>query len=143
MRIWIDPDKAAASNISARDILNVLRAQNAQVSAGALNQPPVFNDTGAAYQINVRAFGRLTTPEQFGDIIVKSDSQGRVTRIRDVGRVEVGAADYGTTAYMDRSNATTLLIYAQPGANSLAVEHEVLSTVEQLKKDFPPGVDAT
>src|SRR6185312_5174371 len=122
MRIWIDPDKAAASNISASDILNVLRAQNAQVSAGTLNQPPVFSDTGAAYQINVRALGRLTTPEEFGDIIVKSDSQGRVTRIRDIGRVEVGAADYGTTAYMDRSNATTLLIYAQPGAYSLAVE---------------------
>jgi len=102
MRIWIDPDKAAASNISASDILNVLRAQNAQVSAGTLNQPPVFNDTGAAYQINVRALGRLTTPEQFGDIIVKSDSQGRVTRIRDIGRVELGSVDYGSIAYADR-----------------------------------------
>src|SRR5215470_7337097 len=143
MRIWIDPDKAAASSISASDILSALRAQNAQVSAGALNQPPVFNNGGAAYQTSVEALGRLTTAEQFGDIIVKSDSQGRVTRIRDIGRVEVGAADYGTTAYVDRNNATTLLIYAQPGANSLAVEQEVLSKIEQLKKDFSPGVDAT
>ena len=141
MRIWLDPDKVAAYNLRADEVLAALRAQNLQVSAGILNQPPVPGDE--AYQINIEALGRLSTPEQFGDIIVKSDSQGRVTRIRDIGRVEVGAADYGTTAYMDRSNATTLLIYAQPGANSLAVEHEVLSTVEQLKKDFPPGVDAT
>ena len=141
MRIWLDPDMVAAYNLRADEVLAALRAQNLQVSAGILNQPPVPGDE--AYQINIEALGRLSTPEQFGDIIVKSDSQGRVTRIRDIGRVEVGAADYGTTAYMDRSNATTLLIYAQPGANSLAVEHEVLSTVEQLKKDFPPGVDAT
>jgi multidrug efflux pump subunit AcrB len=77
MRIWIDPNKAPASDISTSDILTILRAQNAQVSAGALNQPPVFSDTGSAYQINIRALGRLSTPEQFGDIIVKSDSQGR------------------------------------------------------------------
>src|SRR5262249_9814642 len=93
--------------------------------------------------INVEALGRLTTPEQFANIIVKSDSRGRVTRIRDIGRVEVGAADYGSTAYMDRYDANCLLIYAQPGANSLAVDHEVLVTIQELKKDFPPGVDAT
>src|SRR6516225_7747309 len=77
------------------------------------------------------------------DIVLKSDNRGRVTRVRDVGRVEVGAADYGNTAYMDRSNAAALLVYAEPGANSLAVEHEVLSKMEELKKHFPPGVDAT
>src|SRR3982075_661313 len=74
MRIWIDPDKAAIHDISASDILTTLRAQNAQAPPGALNQPPVFNKSGAAYQINVQALGRLTTPEQFGDIIVKSDT---------------------------------------------------------------------
>src|SRR5581483_11036156 len=67
--------------------------------------------------------------------------QGRVTRVRDIGHVEIGAADYGSTAYMDRSNGLPLLIFAQPGANSLAVEHEVLATMQSLKKDFPPGVD--
>jgi hydrophobe/amphiphile efflux-1 (HAE1) family protein len=141
MRIWLDPDRVAAYNLSATEVLAALRAQNLQVPAGILNQPPVPGDE--AYQINVEALGRLSTPEQFGDIIVKSDSLGRATRVRDIGRVEVGAADYGTTAYMDRSNATALLIYAQPGANSLAVDHEVLSKMEELKKDFPPGVDAT
>src|SRR5215470_9265637 len=141
MRIWLDPDKVAVYNLSANDVLSALRAQNLQVSAGILNQPPAPSDE--AYQINVEALGRLSRAEQFADIVLKSDSRGRVTRVRDVGRVEVGAADYGNTAYMDRSNAAALVIYAQPGANSLTVEHEVLSKMEELKKDFPPGVDAT
>jgi hydrophobe/amphiphile efflux-1 (HAE1) family protein len=88
----------------------------------------------------VQTLGRLTTPDQFADIVLKNDGQGRVTRLRDVGRVEVGAADYGSTAYMDRSEGLPLLIFAQPGANSLEVEHDVLSTMQDLKKDFPPGV---
>ena len=141
MRIWLDPDKAAAYDLTASDVLAALRAQNLQVSAGILNQPPTPGD--AAYQINVEALGRLATPEQFADIIVKSDSRGRVTRVRDIGRVEVGAADYGSSAYMDRSNSTTLLIYAQPGANSLAVDHVVVAAMQGLKKDFPAGVDST
>ena len=141
MRIWLDPDKAAAYNLSAADVLAALRAQNLQVSAGILNQPPAPSQE--AYQINVEALGRLATPEQFGDIIVKSDNQGRVTRVRDIGRVEIGAADYGSTAYKDRSNAAALLIYAEPGANSLAVDHEVLAAMAELKKEFPSGVDST
>jgi hydrophobe/amphiphile efflux-1 (HAE1) family protein/NodT family efflux transporter outer membrane factor (OMF) lipoprotein len=139
MRIWLEPDKVAANNLNGSEVLAALRAQNLQVSAGILNQPPAPGHE--AYQINVEALGRLSTPEQFGDIVVKSDKQGRVTRVRDIGRVEVGAADYGSTSYMDRSDATALLIYAQPGANSLAVEHEVLSAMKDLKKEFPQGVD--
>jgi len=140
MRIWLDPDKTAAYRLTAAEVLAALRAQNVQVSAGVLNQPPVSSD--GAYQINVQTLGRLSTPEQFADIIVKTDDRGRVTRIRDIGRVEVGAADYGSTAYMDRDDGLPLLIFAQPGANSLAVEQEVLSTVAELKKSFPPGVDS-
>ena len=138
MRIWLDPDKVAAYKLSADDVLAALRAQNVQVSAGVLNQPPI-PDNGA-FQLNVRTLGRLSTPEQFADIVVKTDAQGRVTRIRDIGRVEIGASDYSSTAYMDRHDGLPLLIFAQPGANSLAVEHEVLATMEGLKKDFPPGV---
>ena len=141
MRIWLDPDKAAAYDLSAGDVLAALRAQNLQVSAGVLNQPP--SSGSGAYQINVEALGRLTTAEQFADIIVKSDDRGRVTRVRDIARVEVDAADYGSTAYKDRSNAATLVIYAQPGANSVAVDQEVRDAVQALKKNFPPGVDAT
>jgi hydrophobe/amphiphile efflux-1 (HAE1) family protein len=140
MRIWLDPDKVAAYNLNAGEVLAALRAQNVQVSAGILNQPPVSGH--AAYQLNVQTLGRLTTPEQFSDVIIKTDQQGRPTRIRDVGRVEIGAADYGSTAYMDRNEGLPLLVFALPGANSLAVEHAVLATVDDLKKDFPPGVSS-
>src|SRR6202023_1267004 len=138
MRIWLDPDKVAAHNLSASEVLAALRAQNVEVSAGILNQPPV--PSHEAYQLNVQTLGRLSTPQQFGEIVLKSDAQGRVTRVRDVGRVEVGAADYGATAFTDRGPGLPLLIFAQPGANSLAVEQEVLSTMESLAGEFPAGV---
>ena len=141
MRIWLDPDKVAAYRLNASEVLAALRAQNVQVSAGVLNQPPVPGHD--AYQLNVQTLGRLAKPEQFADIVVKTDDRGRVTRIRDIGWVEVGAADYGSTAYKDRSDGLPLLIFAQPGANSLAVEHEVLSTIDQLKQSFPTGVAAS
>ncbi|SIO58133.1 hydrophobe/amphiphile efflux-1 (HAE1) family protein [Bradyrhizobium erythrophlei] len=141
MRIWIDPDKAAANDISANDILNVLRAQNAQVSAGVLNAPPVASDSAGAYEINVEALGRLTTPEEFGDIIVKSDASGRVTRIRDIGRVELGSADYGSIAYADRAPSAPFWVIATPGADVVKVEHAVWDKMAELKKDFPPGLD--
>jgi len=139
MRIWLDPDKVAARNLNAGEVLAALRAQNLQVSAGILNQPPV--PSKEAYQINVQTLGRLSTPEQFADIVVKSDDAGRVTRIRDIGRVEIGAADYGSTSYMDRGPGLPLLIFAQPGANSLAVEEQVLATMQTLAQAFPPGLD--
>jgi hydrophobe/amphiphile efflux-1 (HAE1) family protein len=139
MRIWLDPDKVAAHNLDASEVLAALRAQNLQVSAGILNQPPV--PSKEAYQINVQTLGRLSTPDQFADIVVKSDDAGRVTRVRDIGRVEIGAADYGSTSYMDRGPGLPLLIFAQPGANSLAVESEVLGTMQTLAKEFPPGLD--
>ena len=139
MQIWIDPDKAAADGIAANDILDALRAQNAQVSAGVLNAPPITTD--AAYQINVEALGRLTTPEQFGDIIVKSDNQGRVTRIRDIGRVELGSVDYGSIAYADQDPSAPWFPIASPGANVVQLEHKIWDTMAELKKSFPPGLD--
>ncbi|HEY4048093.1 MAG TPA: multidrug efflux RND transporter permease subunit [Acidobacteriaceae bacterium] len=141
MRIWLDPDKVAAHDLSAADVLAVLRAQNLQVSAGLLNRPPVPGVR--AYQINVEARGRLTAPEEFANVVLKSDTQGRVTRIRDVGVTEVGAVDYGNTAFVDRDAASSLLIYAEPGANSLAVDREVVSSMRELAQDFPPGVAYT
>ncbi|AYF88827.1 multidrug efflux RND transporter permease subunit [Pseudomonas sp. DY-1] len=139
MRIWIDPDKAASYNISASEILAALRAQNAQVSAGVLNQPPVASD--AAYQINVEALGRLTTPEQFGNIIIKADDQGRVTRIQDIGRVELGSMDYGSLAYADRHISAPFWVIATPGADVVEVEQAVWAKMEELKKTFPTGID--
>jgi hydrophobe/amphiphile efflux-1 (HAE1) family protein len=139
MRVWIDPNRAASYNISASEILTALRAQNAQISAGVLNQPPVASN--GAYQINVEALGRLSTPEQFGDIIVKSDPQGRITRIRDIGRVELGSVDYGSKAYADRYVSTPWWVIATPGANVVQVEHAVWAKMAELKKQFPSGMD--
>ena len=139
MRIWLDPDKTASYNLNASEVLAALQAQNVQVSAGILNQPPV--PTHEAFQLNVQTLGRLSTPEQFADIIVKSDANGRVTRIRDIGHVDIGAQDYGSAGFLDKGDAVPLLIFAQPGSNSLAVEHEVLSTMKAMQKDFPPGLD--
>ena len=139
MRIWIDPDKAAAVDVSASEILSSLRAQNVQVSAGVLNAPPVTSK--AAYEINVEALGRLTTPEQFGNIIVKSDKQGRVTRIRDIGRVELGSVDYGSIGYADRYPSAPWFPIATPSADVVKLEHAIWNKMAELKKSFPPGLD--
>ena len=139
MRIWIDPDKAATVDVSASEILAALRAQNVQVSAGVLNAPPVT--AKAAYQINVEALGRLTTPEQFGSIILKSDKQGHVTRIRDIGRVELGSVDYGSIAYADRYPSAPFFPIATPGADVVQVEQAIWNKMAELKKSFPPGLD--
>lgn len=139
MRIWIDPDKAAADDVSASEILAALRAQNVQVSAGILNAPPVTSK--AAYQINVEALGRLTTPEQFGNIILKSDKQGHVTRIHDIGRVELGSVDYGSIAYADRYPSAPFFAIATTGADVVKVEKAIWSKMAELKKSFPSGLD--
>ena len=139
MRIWVDPDKAAAHNISATEILAALRTQNAQISAGVLNQPPVT--TKGAYQINIEALGRLSTPEQFENVIVKTDNQGRVTRIRDIGRAELGSADYGSLAYADRYPGAPFFVVPTPDANVVQLEHAIWKKMAEFKKTFPPGVD--
>ncbi|WP_263377373.1 efflux RND transporter permease subunit [Granulicella paludicola] len=138
MRIWVDPDKAAAYNISATEILAALRAQNAQISAGVLNQPPVA--TKGAFQINIEALGRLSTPQQFEDVIVKTDPQGRVTRIRDIGRAELGAADYSSLGYADRHPGAPFFVVPTPDANVVQLEHAIWAKMAEAAKTFPSGV---
>jgi hydrophobe/amphiphile efflux-1 (HAE1) family protein len=138
MRIWLDPDKIAAHDLTAGDVVAALQAQNVQVSAGVLNQPPVA--TPGAFQLNVQTLGRLTDPSQFDDIIIKSDSAGRVLRLRDIGRSELGAQDYSTNGYLDTREAVPLLIYQQPGSNALATAQRVRAEIETLSHQFPEGV---
>lgn len=139
MRIWIDPDKAAAYSISANEILAALRQQNAQVSAGILNQPPV--ETKHAYQLNIEALGRLHTPQEFEDVIVKTDNHGRVTKIRDIGHAEVGSADYNSLAYADKYPSAQWVVVPTPDANAVKLEAQIWKRMAELKKTFPPGVD--
>ncbi len=138
MRIWLDPDRVASYGLNAGEVVAALRAQNVQVSAGILNQPPL--PSSEPFQINVQALGRLHDPEQFGDIIIKSDHAGRVTRIRDVGRVELGAQDYGSNGYLDRRNAVPILVFQQPGSNALATAQRVRTEMAGLSREFPPGL---
>ena len=138
MRIWLDPDKAAARNLTAGEVVAALQAQNVQVSSGVLGQPPVA--APGAFQLNVQTLGRLTDPAQFGDIIVKSDGAGRVTRVRDIGRVELGAQDYGANGYLDTRNAVPMLVFQQPGSNALATADHVRATMQELSQQFPQGL---
>jgi hydrophobe/amphiphile efflux-1 (HAE1) family protein len=139
MRIWIDPDRAQARGLTVDDIVGALRSHNVQVAAGAVGQPPE-QAGGSAYQLNVEALGRLSTPDQFGDIIVKTDNQGRVTRVSDVARVELGAADYTNNAYVDTHPAVNQGLLQQPGTNAVQTANAVKATMAQLSRDFPPGL---
>ncbi len=117
MRIWLDPEKLAARNLTAGDVVAALRGQNVQVAAGVINQPPVPQP--GAFQLNVETQGRLADAASFGNIIVKSESDGRVVRVSDIGRVELGAADYNRNGYLDERVAIPMGIFQRPGSNAL------------------------
>ncbi|HEX9752636.1 MAG TPA: multidrug efflux RND transporter permease subunit [Methyloceanibacter sp.] len=138
MRIWLDPEKLAIRNLTAGDVVSALRGQNVQVAAGVINQPPVPQP--GAFQLNVETQGRLSDTEAFGNIIVKSDENGRVVRIRDIGRVELGAADYNRSGYLDERVAIPLGIFQRPGSNALATATLVQNAMAELAKSFPHGL---
>jgi hydrophobe/amphiphile efflux-1 (HAE1) family protein len=138
MRIWLDPEKLAARNLTAGDVVNALRAQNVQVAAGVINQPPVPGP--GAFELNVETQGRLVDADAFGNIIIKSDANGRVTRVRDVGRVELGAADYNRNGYLDTKVAIPIGIFQRPGSNALETASAVEALMVELSKSFPSGL---
>ena len=139
MRIWIDPDRATELDLTVSEIIAAVRAQNAQVAAGAVGQPP-FNQGGTAFQLSLQAKGRLTTPKEFGDIIVKRLSEGRVIRLRDVARVELGAQDYSVNAYLSGKPTIAIAISQLPGSNALSTAKAVLHELDEAAKGFPPGM---
>ena len=148
IRIWIDPDKAAARNLTVDDIVNALRSHNVQIAAGNIGAPP-FGRAPSNYQLQVQALGRLVTPQQFADIIVKRDDQSRITRVSDVARVDLGAQNYTTNAYLGfkKGNrpmiepAAAIGILQLPGTNALQAAAGVIEEMAQLRKSFPPGLD--
>ncbi|MBV9840766.1 MAG: multidrug efflux RND transporter permease subunit [Sphingomonadaceae bacterium] len=139
MRIWIDPGRAAALNLTADEIVAALRAQNVQVAAGAIGQPPYAS--GQAFQIGVETQGRLTDPQQFADVVIRTDSDGHQVRVSDIGRVEVGAADYGVNTYLSGKPTVVIGVFQRPGSNALAAAKQVLGTMDTLKQRFPKGLD--
>jgi hydrophobe/amphiphile efflux-1 (HAE1) family protein len=138
MRIWLDPAKVQARGLTGTDVVNALRAANVQVAAGAINQPPATSPGG--FQLAVQTLGRLTSPNQFSDIVVATDAEGRVTRVRDIARVELGSQDYNRNAYLDNQVATAIGIFQRPGSNALATSAAVLGTMAELGKSFPAGM---
>ncbi|MBN8552223.1 MAG: efflux RND transporter permease subunit [Caulobacterales bacterium] len=139
MRVWIDPDRAAARGLTGPDIVAALRAQNVQAAAGSIGQPP-FDTNAAAFQLPVQVQGRLTDPDQFADVVIKTDASGRVTRVRDVARVELGAQDYGIRGYFDGERGVGVAIIQQPGANALGTADRVMAEMEVVRAQMPAGM---
>ncbi|MXP42526.1 multidrug efflux RND transporter permease subunit [Altererythrobacter soli] len=138
MRVWIDPGRAAGLNLTAGDIVSALRAQNVQVAAGTLGQPP---SAGSAFQLNVETQGRFTDPQQFEDVVIRTDASGRQVRVGDVARVEIGAADYSTSAYLDDRDSVIVPVLQEPGSNALASAEAVQAAMEELSAEFPAGLE--
>src|SRR5579884_52724 len=139
MRIWLKPDKIAERNLTASDIVAAIREQNVQIAAGAIGQQPVKQPVDFELQINAK--GRLVSPEEFGQIIVKVGPQGQKTLLKDVARIELSADSYALRSLLNNKRAVALPILQLPGANALELSANVRRTMEELKKNFPDGID--
>lgn len=138
MRIWIDPQKAAEHGLAASDITNAIRQQNVQAAAGIIGASP--SPSGVELQLNVNARGRLSTPEEFGEIIVKTGDGGAITRLKDVARIEMGAADYTLRSLLDGQPAVAIAVLQAPGSNAIEIADNVRATMDQLQIAMPDGV---
>jgi gold/copper resistance efflux pump len=138
MRVWIDPKKIAYRGLTANDVVKTIREQNVQVAAGSVGQQP---HASAAFQLTVNTLGRLTTPEQFGEIILKTGENGQVTYLKDVARIEMGADAYSLRSLLDGKPAVALQIFQSPGANALDVSTAVHRSMEKMQKNFPQGME--
>ncbi len=138
MRLWLDPAKLAARKLTAVDVVNALREQNVQVAAGEVGQPPA--PAGQAYEISVRAAGRLKDPREFERIVIKRTAGGSLVELRDVGRAELGAESYGGQLRYNGVNAMGLGVLQLSNANALDVDREARAELERLSKHFPPGL---
>ncbi|MGY6564540.1 MAG: efflux RND transporter permease subunit [Halomonadaceae bacterium] len=141
MRVWIDPDRAAARGLTAGDIIAAIREQNVQVSAGQLGAPPTPQSSD--FLVSINAQGRLTTEEEFGNIVVRAGSGGQITYLSDVARVELGAAEYSLRALLDNQQAVAIGIFQAPGSNAIALSDAVRDKMEELSQHFPEGVEYT
>ena len=138
MRLWLDPDKIANLGLTAGDVIAAIRSQNLQIAGGQLAGPPIAD---RAFQPNLTFTGRLKDVRQFEDILVKAGSDGRTVRLRDVGRIELGALDYSTNSFMLRKTAVAMLVTQRPGSNALATSKGIADTMAKLKANFPKGLD--
>ncbi|HRQ66163.1 MAG TPA: multidrug efflux RND transporter permease subunit [Xanthomonadaceae bacterium] len=139
MRVWIDPDRAAARGLTAGDIVRAIREQNVQVSAGQLGAPPNAGNTD--FLVSINAQGRLASEQEFADIVLKVGSDGQLTRLRDVARLELGASEYALRSLLDNREATAVPIFQAPGSNAIELSNAVRAKMAELAGSFPPGVE--
>ena len=140
MRVWLDPAKVAARNLTAGEVIAALRAANLQVAAGAINQAPATSP--GAFQLSVQTLGRLTDADEFANIIVRADANG-VVRVRDIARVELGSQDYTVNSYLNNKNAVGIGVFQRPGSNALATSEALKAEMNRLSAAFPSGVGYT
>jgi multidrug efflux pump len=138
MRVWLDPQKVAARNLTASDVVNAIREQNVQVAAGVVGQGPT---RGADFQLTVNTQGRLQSVEEFGDIVVKTNADGATTLLKDVARLEMGSNSYALRSLLDNKSAVAIPIFQAPNANALQLSSDVRAKMKELSKDFPEGVE--
>src|SRR5450631_3214153 len=138
MRLWLDPDRMASRGLTATDAVSALQEQNVEVAAGQVGQPPI--QVGQQFQISVRAVGRLTEPAQFENIILKTNADGTLVHLRDVGRAELGAEDYGSDLQFDGGDAVGVGILQLSDANAIEVDRQAIAELDKLSKHFPPGM---
>ena len=138
MRIWLDPDKISALGMTATDVLTAVRAQNQQIAGGQIGEAPISD---RAFQLNLTFTGRLSSVQQFEDIIIKAGDDGRTVRLRDVARVELGALSYSTNSFLLEKPAVALAVSQRPGSNALGTAQRISETMEKLKQDFPRGLE--
>ena len=139
MRIWLDPQKVASRGLTAGDVTRAIREQNVQVAAGVVGSQPSAN--GNAFQLSVNTLGRLSTPEQFGEIVVKTGTDASTVRLRDVARVELASSDYAINSLLNNKPAVALAIFQAPGSNALQLSTNVRKAMAELKAEFPQGMD--
>jgi HAE1 family hydrophobic/amphiphilic exporter-1 len=138
MRLWLDPARMGQRGLTATNVLAALQEQNVQVAAGQVGQPP--SNAAQAYQISVRAIGRLTSPQEFDNIILKTGTDGTLVRLRDIGRAELGAEDYSSLLRYNGHDAVGIGVTQLPGANALDVDKAAKVELLRLSKSFPPGL---
>ena len=139
MRVWLDPQKLSSRNLTASDVTRAIREQNKQVAAGVVGAPPAVRDT--EFQLSVNAQGRLTTEEEFGNIIVSTSADGGVLHLKDVARIELGAGEYALRSLLNNKPAVAIAIFQAPESNAIALSNDVRKAMAEIKKDFPDGVD--
>lgn len=139
MRIWLDPDRLASFGLTGSDVLAAIRASNIQVASGTLNQQPV--SAQQAFEINIETQGRLNSIEEFENIIVKADASGSLLRLKDVGRVALGAQNYATRGYLGTTPTVAMPVTMRPGANALETAERLKGAMNDLSSTFPPGID--